>query len=150
MNSSLAAFFHAHQNQEAWWYNLKITPKLALHTANDALLPPDEAPGQFCISKLLGVTVNELWEALLREKMAKKKGERHSLDKDQPQEFVRSNELTNCLTVSESNKQLVMRVGFASTNVSAGKQWRSGETQAKFLTLCHCGILGTKHEFYFR
>jgi hypothetical protein len=69
MKSSLATFFHAHQNVEAWWYKVRITPKVPLYTAQSPLEPLDEAPGEFCLSKLLGITMNELlWEALLREK----------------------------------------------------------------------------------
>jgi hypothetical protein len=59
MKSSLAAFFHAHQNVEAWWYKVRITPKVPLHTTQSPLEPLDEeVPGEFCLSKLLGITMN--------------------------------------------------------------------------------------------
>jgi hypothetical protein len=59
MKSSLAAFFHAHQNVEAWWYKVRIIPKVPLvHTAQSPLEPLDEAPGEFSLSKLLGITMN--------------------------------------------------------------------------------------------
>jgi hypothetical protein len=53
MKSGSALFFHAHQNVEAWWYKFKTTSKVPLHAANGPLLPPDEAPGEFCKLKLI-------------------------------------------------------------------------------------------------
>jgi hypothetical protein len=130
MKSSLAAFFHAHQNVEAWWCKVRITPKVPLHTAQSPLEPLDEASGEFCRSKLLGITMNELWEALLREKLAKKRGQLYSMiDREQIQEFIISNRLAHCLCLSDSNKQPVLRVGFAETDVSAGKQWKSEQEE---------------------
>jgi hypothetical protein len=70
--------------------------------------------------------MNELWEALLREKLAKKKGQLCSIDGEQMQEeFIISNGLAHCLCLSDSRKQPVLRVGFAETDESAGKQWKS-------------------------
>jgi hypothetical protein len=88
MKSSLATFFHAHQNVEAWWHKVKTTPKTPLHAAQSPLEPLDEAPGEFCLSKLLGITMNELWEALFRENLAKKRGQLCLIDREQMQEFI--------------------------------------------------------------
>jgi hypothetical protein len=62
MESILAAFFHAHQNQEAWWHKTKITPHKVIHPTNNVLLSSDEAPGDCCLSKLLGIKMEELWQ----------------------------------------------------------------------------------------
>ena len=43
---------------------MKITPKVDVHSTIDALLPPDEAPGQRWICKLVGIMMNELWEVV--------------------------------------------------------------------------------------
>jgi hypothetical protein len=125
MQSILATFFYAHQNQEAWWYKIKISTKVTIESTNDDLLPPDEAPGQHCLSKLLGITMNELWEVLLKCKLAKKSGELYRIDKQQIQQFIETNGLTDILVLGESNKQPVMRIGVARSDESAVNQWKS-------------------------
>jgi hypothetical protein len=46
----LAKFFHSHGKHEAWWFKVKIKPKL---NAADMSLPLDEGPGKYCLCKLL-------------------------------------------------------------------------------------------------
>ena len=47
------------------WNKIKTSPKVATDSTNDDRLPPDDAPGQRCVSKLLGITKKELWDVLL-------------------------------------------------------------------------------------
>jgi hypothetical protein len=56
MKSILAKFLRAHQHHEAWWFKIKIVPK----ADSNALSPPDEAPGEYCLSKLLGIPMDDL------------------------------------------------------------------------------------------
>jgi hypothetical protein len=126
MKSILADFFRAHHQHEAWWYKIKITPKVASHSTNDALLPQDEAPDEHCISKILGIPMLQLWEVLLECKLAKKRGQIHLIDKEQIKQFIRTNELTDCLFLGESNKVPVMRLGVSQSDHSAANQWKSG------------------------
>ena len=58
MHSILAKFFRQHHQHAAWWYMIKIKPVAQLDSTNDVLIPPDEAPGKHCHSKLLGITIN--------------------------------------------------------------------------------------------
>ena len=60
MESILAIVFHEHRQHEAWWYKIKVTTKEASRPTKDANLAPDEAPGQHCLSKWLGLTMDEL------------------------------------------------------------------------------------------
>jgi hypothetical protein len=99
-------FFHAHDEHKAWWFKIKITPKAKSHSTDDALSPLDECPGEYCLSKLLGITMNKLWEVLLECDLAKKKGKRGNiLDKKCIEEFITNNELTNCVVRNEKDKQ---------------------------------------------
>jgi hypothetical protein len=61
MRSILDKFFHAHDEHETWWFKLKILPRLNSHPTQDVLLPLDEAPGEYSLSKLLGISMNDLW-----------------------------------------------------------------------------------------
>jgi hypothetical protein len=67
MQSLLAKFLHSHDKHEAWWFKVKIKPK-------PNASPLDEAPGEYCLSKLLGVTMNQLWDVLIACNLAKKMG----------------------------------------------------------------------------
>jgi hypothetical protein len=125
MGSVLAAFFHAHQSQEAWWCKTKTTPQKVNHPTNNVLLPSDEAPGDHCLSKLLGIKMEELWQVFFECKLAKKKGKHNIIDEEQMKKFMRDNELTHVLVDGESNKQPAMRVGMAKNDPSAAEQWRS-------------------------
>ena len=80
MESILATFFHAHKNQKAWWYKTKITPQKVIHPANHVLLASDEAPGDHCVSKLLGITMDDFWKVLLECKLAKKRGSNNIIE----------------------------------------------------------------------
>jgi hypothetical protein len=62
MQSILAKFLHAHKHHQAWWFKVKISPKEA---DADTSSPRDEAPGEYCLSKLLGILMDDLWEVLL-------------------------------------------------------------------------------------
>ena len=83
MISILADFFHEHHQHQAWWYKIKIKPKVPSNPTQDAMLPPDEAPGEYALSKLLGITMNDLWEVLFECNLARKKGKQHILVKEQ-------------------------------------------------------------------
>jgi hypothetical protein len=65
MDYVLVAFFREHYDHEAWWCKIKIKPKVPSNSTHDAMLPPDEAPSEFFLSKLLGITMKELWNVLL-------------------------------------------------------------------------------------
>jgi hypothetical protein len=91
----------------------KMTPKVDLQSTNDAHLPLDEAPGQQCVSRLLGTRMNELWEVLLKCKLAKKRGQLFRIDKEQNEDFRQTNGLTHSLVLGKSNKQPATRLGLA-------------------------------------
>jgi hypothetical protein len=114
-----------HQNQEAWWHNTKITPRKAIHPTNNVLLPSDEAPDDCCLSKLLGIKMDELWQVFFECKLAKKRGKHNIIDKDEIEQFMQDNGLTHVLVDGESNKQPALRNGLAEDDPSAGEQWRS-------------------------
>jgi hypothetical protein len=65
MKNILAKFLRAHQQHEAWWFKIKIVPNADSNEAS----PLDEAPGEYCLSKLLGIPMNDLWEVLIATKM---------------------------------------------------------------------------------
>ncbi len=77
MESILASFFRQHQEQEAWWYKVKIAPNVASASAEVTNLKPGEAPLEHCISKLLGITMIELWEVLFECDLARKRGKQY-------------------------------------------------------------------------
>jgi hypothetical protein len=43
--------------------------------------PLDEAPGEYCLSKLLGITMDDLWQVLIDSRLAKKIGKQGNLIK---------------------------------------------------------------------
>ena len=61
MESSLATVFREHHQHEAWWHMLKVTPKVASHSTKDAMLEPDEAPGNLKQAgcQLLGCRIDD-------------------------------------------------------------------------------------------
>jgi hypothetical protein len=92
MQSLLAKFLHSQDKHEAWWFKVKIKAKPNV----DMSLALDEAPGQHCPSKLLGITMNQLWDVLIACNLAKKMGKRGNiLDWDAFQHFIINNGLTN-------------------------------------------------------
>jgi hypothetical protein len=42
----LPKFFGPHNEQERWWFKIKMLPKANSHSTQDALLPLNEAPGE--------------------------------------------------------------------------------------------------------
>ncbi len=70
MQSILAKFFHSHDKHKTWWFWVKIKPKADANGSS----PSDEAPGEYCLSKLLGISMNGPWEVLIACNLAKKKG----------------------------------------------------------------------------
>jgi hypothetical protein len=120
MQFILAEFFRQHNQHAAWWYKIKINPAAQLDSANNVLLPSDEAPGQHCLSKLLGITMNELWNVLIACKLAKKtQGKRGPmLDQHKILEFISSNSLTDFLELTKTDSQSVLRVGAYSSKSS--------------------------------
>jgi hypothetical protein len=88
------------------------------------LLPSGEAPhDDHCISKLLG-TMEELWKALLKCKLAKKRGGNNVIDKLQIKTFIADNRLAGILLDGKNNKQPTTRLGFAQDNPMAADQQR--------------------------
>jgi hypothetical protein len=51
----------------------KTDPKVASPSTNVSLLPPDEAPDQHCLSKLLQITMCGLWGVLFNLDLAQKR-----------------------------------------------------------------------------
>jgi hypothetical protein len=60
------------------------------NSADDALSPIDECPGEYALSKLLGITMQDLWEVLIACNCAKTIGKRGSVivDKDALKNFI--------------------------------------------------------------
>jgi hypothetical protein len=92
MQSILGKFLWAHDKHEAWWFKHKILPKSDSHSTKDALLPLDEAPGGYSLSKLLGISMHDLWEVLINSNLAKKKGKwGNIIDKKGIDQFITNN-----------------------------------------------------------
>jgi hypothetical protein len=92
MQSILVKFLRAHHQHEAWWSKFKITPKASSHPTQDALLLLDESLGEYGLSKLLGISMQDLWEVLIE---CKKKGKRGNIiGKKGIAQFITNNELT--------------------------------------------------------
>jgi hypothetical protein len=115
MDSVLVAFFREHYDHEAWWCKIKIKPKVPSNSTHDAMLPPDEAPGKFFLSKLLGITMKELWNVLFACNWARKKGQHDVLVKQKTQDFIAIHSLTNVLAVDMKGKDVMLRVGACSS-----------------------------------
>jgi hypothetical protein len=57
--------------------------------------------------------MNELWEVLLKCKLAKKSCQLYRIDKQQIEEFIQTNIPSDIFVLGKSNKQPVMRLGLA-------------------------------------
>jgi hypothetical protein len=113
MQSILANFSHSHKKHEAWWFKIKIKPE----PNPDMWLPLDEAPGEYCLLKLLGITMDDLWEVLIDCKLAKKMGKLGNLiNRNGFQHFITNNELTSLVAVEIKEKQPVVRIGVFTKN----------------------------------
>jgi hypothetical protein len=90
MDFILAKCFQDHEHHDAWWYRLKITPKVPSNSANHALSPIDKCPGEYALSKLLGITMQDLWEVLTACNCAKTLCKRGSVavDKNALKNFI--------------------------------------------------------------
>jgi hypothetical protein len=132
MDFILATFLREHKDNGPWWYYIKIVLTAPTTTTNDALLPLDECPGVFSFSKLLGITMKELWDVLIECKLAKKHGDNLHIKKDAIKNFIITHGLDDIVEVDVTDKQPVLRIGrytTTSTNVdhSPVLQWKSGK-----------------------
>jgi hypothetical protein len=130
MEFILATFLRQHHHHDAWWYKLKISPLILSSSAKDAILPADEAPGQHCLSKLLGITMNDLWKVLAECNLTRKKGQKEIIVQQKIQDFINMHDLTNFVAVETKGKEPVLRVGVylptsSKIDHSATSQWRS-------------------------
>jgi hypothetical protein len=131
MDSILARFFLQHNQHDAWWYKLKIKPKAPTNSTHDALSPTDECPGEYSISKLLGITMQELWEVLIDCNLAKQMGKRGNiLDKGAIKSFITNNRLDDFVALEKKDNQPVLRIGIYTINSThqdhnATLQWKS-------------------------
>jgi hypothetical protein len=76
MQSLLAKFLHSlDKHDQAWWFKVKIKPKPDV----DMSLTLDEVPIKHCLSKLLGITMNQLWDVLIACNLDKKMGKRGNI-----------------------------------------------------------------------
>jgi hypothetical protein len=96
-----------------------------IQPANHVLLASDEAPGDHCVFKLLGITMDNFWKVLLECKLVMKRGNNNVLEKSLIKKFITDNELADVLLDGESNKQPTTRLGFANHDLLAAEQWRS-------------------------
>ena len=74
------------------WFRIKIVPKADSNAAS----PLDEAPGDCCLFKLLGISMNDLWEV----NFAKKRRKGNIVDKDGVRRFI-----TNFDNRGEQNRE---------------------------------------------
>ena len=136
MDLILATFFREHKHHDAWWYRVKSNPKVPTINTNDPLLPVEECPGVFSLSKLLGRSMKDLWEVLIDCNCAKQKGKRGNiLDKDSIRLFITSHNLEDVVELGEREKQSVIRIGIYTPSTtpldhSATLQWRSKKATA--------------------
>jgi hypothetical protein len=134
MDFILANFLRDHEHHDVWWYRLKITPKVPSNSANDALSLINECPGEYALSKLLGITMQDLWEVLIACNCAKTFGKRGSavVDKDALKNFITLHGLDHVVVLDEKKKQPVLHIGIYSptttTHVdhSATLLWKAG------------------------
>jgi hypothetical protein len=113
MDFILAKFLQDHEHHNAWWYQLKITPKVPSNSADDALSLIDECPGEFALSKLLRIRMQDLWEGLIACNCAKSFGKRGSVvvDKDALKRFITRHGLDHMVIHDEKKKQPVLCIG---------------------------------------
>jgi hypothetical protein len=144
MQSILAKFLHSHNKHEAWWFKVKIKAKVDTN-----VLPPcNEATcKKYCLSKLLGISMNKLLEVLIACNLAKKT-DKHGdvLDWSAFRQFITDNGLTNSVVL---DKLSVLRVGIFTKNSlpsgrSAHLQWKSERTCLQTIPLQSGNILYAK------
>jgi hypothetical protein len=129
MKLILAKFLRAHHHHEAWWFKLKTTRKADSSTSS----PPDGSPGEYCLSDLLGICMDDLWKVLIACDLATKRGKRGNvLNKNAIDEFITAHELTDVVILDEKDKLPVLRIGVYTQNSTPSdhcskKQWKSNK-----------------------
>jgi hypothetical protein len=136
MQSLLAKFLHSHdKHHKDWWFKVKIKPKPNV----DMSLALDEAPGKHCLSKLLGITMNQLWDVLIACNLAKKMDKRGNiLDWYAFQHVIINNGLTNSVILNRKDKMPVLIIRIFTHNIlsshhSAYLKWKL-EKKRRFLS----------------
>jgi hypothetical protein len=107
MDFILAKFLRDHEHHDVWWYRLKITPKVPSNFVDNTLSPIDECPGEYALSKLLGITMQDLWEVLIACNCAKTFGKRGSVvvDKDALKNFITLHGLDHVVVLDKKKNQ---------------------------------------------
>jgi hypothetical protein len=117
MDSILAHFLLQHNQHNAWWYKLKIKPKAPRNSTHDELSPIYECPGEYSISKLLGITMQELWEVMIDCNLMKQMGKRGNiLDKEAIKSFITNNIIDDFVALEKKDNQPVLHIGIYSIN----------------------------------
>ena len=93
----LANFFCDHHEHDAWWYKFKIPLKKPSNPTKEYILQRDEAPRQYCISKLIGIPMNELWTVLFDCNLSRKKCEQKILFSKRSRILFQCTDLPNLL-----------------------------------------------------
>jgi hypothetical protein len=95
--------------------------------------PPDELPEEHSLSKLLGISMDDLWNVLIACDLAKKRGKRENvLDKKGIRQFIVNNKLTKVILLDEKDKQPVLHIGIFTQNSTNSdhcptQQWKSNK-----------------------